>query len=66
MCSNKIIKGNFKRTKGVNNINADTVNGNINQTNIDNSVKNYITIINTATSLMSNDSGYGTKYDRYI
>ena len=55
MCNNKIIKGNFKRNKVVNNNNIDTVNGNIDQSyidnSIDNSVKNYITIINTATSL---------------
>ena len=66
MCNNKIIKGNFKRNKVVNNNNIDTVNGNIDQSYIDNSVKNYITIINTATSLMINNSGFGTKYDRYI
>ena len=66
MCKNKIIKGNFKRNKVVNNNNIDTVNGNIDQSYVDNSVKNYITIINTATSLMSNNSGFGTKYDRYI
>ena len=66
MSRNKIIKGNFKRNKVVNNNNIDTVNGNIDQSYVDNSVKNYITIINTATSLMSNNSGFGTKYDRYI
>ena len=52
MSRNKIIKGNFKRNKVVNNNNIDTVNGNIDQSYVDNSVKNYITIINKVIKIM--------------